>query len=51
MSELFERVLSLRERMAKGQVREIFETSSCFPSPEHGKERRALPSPKGRGLA
>jgi hypothetical protein len=31
---LIQRVLSLRERMAEGQVREVFEPSRAFPHPE-----------------
>ena len=48
--KLIERVPSLWERMAEGQVREGFETSRFLPSPERGRKRRAPPSPGGKGF-
>jgi hypothetical protein len=47
---VIERVLSLRERMAEGQVRERFETSLVFPHPSAAKNAALCPLPEGEGL-
>jgi hypothetical protein len=44
------RVLSLWERMAEGQVREIFETSRAFPHKSAAKNAALCPLPEGEGL-
>ena len=44
-----ERVLSLRERMVEGQVRERFETSRAFPHPSPAKDAALCPLPEGEG--
>jgi hypothetical protein len=47
---LDERILSLRERMAEGQVREMFETSLSFPHPSAAESAALCPLPEGEGL-
>ena len=49
-SNLFARVLSLRERMAEGQVRERFESSRNFPHPSAAKDAALRPLPEGEGF-
>src|SRR4051812_41836871 len=50
VKKLVERVLSLRERMAEGQVRAKIRHMSCPPSPERGKNAALCPLPEGEDL-
>jgi hypothetical protein len=47
---MFERVLSLWERMTEGQVRAGFELSRSSPHPSAAKNAALRPLPEGEGL-